>query len=247
MRFGNMLRSEWLKLSRSFIWLLVPVSPLVAAIVGVLTRMDEVKSGDELGVLLSAMSSFHATLLLPILTGIFSAFVCRYEHGSGGWKQLLSLPVSRTGLYTAKFTIVALLLAAVQLLFIAAVLLAAAYQGITGQLTPLKLISSIGGSWLACLPLAALQLWVSTGWSSFAAPLVINVMLTLPNMLVINSASIAPYYPWAQPALAMMSAGTLTYGMPVTGLPLTNLLITVLGSFVLFAAAGLIYFNRKEL
>ncbi|MNH45089.1 hypothetical protein D3C79_1074430 [compost metagenome] len=64
-------------------------------------------------------------------------------------------------------------------------------------------------------------------------------------MLVINSEKFGPFYPWAQPMLAMLDYGDQAFG--AFALPLQNLLITVLGSFVLFLTAGLVYFNRKEI
>lgn len=245
--FLRLAASERLKLSKSPIWLLIPLSPLLSLVIGLLVNLDEFGQAGSAGkyeVLVSAMAAFHAMLFLPILTGIFSAFVCRYEHAGGGWKQLLALPVSRTGLYMAKFLSVSVLLAVVQLLFLGAVVAAAVYQGLGDGLPWGMLLTSAFSGWLACLPLAALQLLVSVGWSSFAAPLVINVMLTVPNMLVLNSERFAPFYPWAQPMLAMLSFGESELGRLT--LPLENVLITVTGSFAVFLAAGLVYFNRKE-
>ncbi|MBB6634062.1 ABC transporter permease [Cohnella thailandensis] len=243
--FRRLLSSEWMKLSKSRVWLLVPVSPAIALLIGALVSFDSVSGSDRYPILLSAMGQFHAMFFLPILTGILAAFVCRYEHGSGGWKQLLSLPVSRTGVIAAKLLIIAVLLAAVQLLFAAAVYVASVIHGFAPELPWGALASAVAGSWLGCLPLAALQLGVSTLWSSFAAPLAVNVMLTLPNMLVANSEKIAPYYPWAQPALTMLRGDALDFG--AFALPIESLLITVLGSFVIFLSASLVYFNRKEI
>jgi hypothetical protein len=246
--FVGLLNAERLKLGKSFIWLLVPISPLLALLFGVLANLDSY-SGDgaiaQYQVMISLMSMMHAMLFLPLLTGIFSAFVCRYEHAGGGWKQVLALPVSRTGLYAAKLAMVAALLVITQLLFLVSVLAAAKYQGIEGAIPWAMLLKSTIGGLFACLPLAALQMLVSVGWSSFAAPLVINVMLTLPNMLVVNSEQFAPFYPWAQPLLAMLVFDQTD--MNALSLPWENVLITVIGSSVLFLAAGLIYFNRKEI
>ncbi|WP_028612770.1 ABC transporter permease [Paenibacillus harenae] len=245
--FLRLLASERLKLSKSYIWLLVPLSPLLSLAIGLLVSLDTMDTTWKYGnyaILVTAMASFHAMLFLPVLTGIFSAFVCRYEHGGGGWKMLLSLPVSRTALFFAKFTVVASLLAVTQLLFLAAVFVAAAYQGIDGTIPWRLLLTGIGGGFLACLPLAALQMLVSVGWSSFAAPLAINVALTVPNMLIINSKTFGPLYPWAQPMLAMLWYGEEDFGS--LALPMENIVITILGSFAVFLAAGLLYFNRKE-
>ncbi|WP_141502180.1 ABC transporter permease [Paenibacillus luteus] len=246
--FLRIVASERLKLSKSYIWILLLISPLLSLVIGVFLSLESFGAAnrlEEYALLASTMSSFHAMLFLPILTGILSAFVCRYEHAGGGWKQLLTLPVSRVSLYLAKFSVIAILLALTQLLFLVAVIAAAASHGITDGLPWRLLLTSIGSGWLACLPLAALQLFVSISWSSFAAPLVINVMLTIPNMLIVNSDKIGPYYPWAQPMLAMLSFSDQDFG--AFALPLETLLITVTGSFTLFLVIGLLYFKRKEI
>jgi len=243
--FTKVLSAERLKLSKSFIWLLVPISPLISLLIGMLVNLDYAEDELNSAVMISSMASFHAMLFLPIMTGILSAFVCRFEHSGGGWKAQLSLPITRPALYIAKFTIVAGLLAITQLLFAGAVIAASIYQQIDGGI-PWSLIlqSSITG-WIACLPLAALQLWVSTSWSSFAAPLTINVMLTLPNILILNSAKYGPFYPWAQPAMAMLILDEQSFGAMT--LPLENILITISGSFLLFFLGGLLHFSRKEI
>lgn len=240
--FGKILSSEWLKLPKSTVLPLVAMSPLFALLIGLLDQFDI--TIEPWFMLLGTMSIAHAMLFLPILTGVFGALVCRYEHSGGGWKQILSLPLSRTKLYMAKFTIICLLIAMTQLLFLGAVLSGAVIKGIEAPIPWETLMRSVFGGWVACLPLAALQLGLSTWWSSFAAPLAINVMLTLPSMLVVNSATYGPYYPWSQPLIAMLS---IEKSFGALNMPFMSLLTVIIGGFTLFFFSGLIYFQRKEM
>ncbi|ANS76281.1 hypothetical protein AWM70_18220 [Paenibacillus yonginensis] len=242
-KFLNILAAERLKMSRSLLWLLVLASPVLAVLIGLLIN-------EEFGnwpLLLGGMSMFHSMLFLPVLTGLFSSFICRYEHNQGGWKALLALPVTRNAVYWAKFLIVILLLALSQILLLAGILIVGRVRHLTGDIPWNMLLQSMLGGWIACFPLAALQMFFSLRWSSFAAPLVINVIFTVPNILIVNSATYGPYYPWAQPFLAMIPKGMQGYTFGAFSLPFENLMITVLGSFVVFAACGLVYFNRKEI
>lgn len=241
--FLNVLAAERLKMARSRVWLVLLASPALSALVGVLVDLPDNLDTRAWPLLISGMSMLHALLFLPIMSGLFPSFLCRYEHTGGGWKQLLVLPVSRSAVYWAKFTVVLGLLAISQLLFLAALLIVALIQGIPGPLPWGMIATSLLGGLIACLPLVALQLGVSLVWSSFAAPLAVNVSLTIPNLLIINSAKVGPYYPWAQPLLAMMPRGQADYG--AFNLPYESLFITVLGSFLLFLAAGMLYFRRK--
>ncbi|MFD0589650.1 ABC transporter permease [Paenibacillus sp. GCM10027627] len=243
--FLGLLASERLKLAKSPIWLLVPISPALAFVIGLFAELDEAPAAQHYTILQSSVFTLHALLLLPILTGIFSSFVCRFEHGGGGWKSLLALPVSRGGLYAAKLVTIAALLAATQLLILASLMATVYYHGIEGGMDWSAAIQAIASGWLACLPLAAVQLWASIGWSSFAMPLAINVAFTLPNILIVNSAKFSPFYPWAQPSLAMLSSGEMDYG--AFNLPMENILVTIGGSLLIFAAGGLAYMHRKEI
>ena len=229
-------------MSGSWVWLLVLVSPLISLPIGALADLQE-DGVITWQVLLSAMSVVHAIVFLPVLSGIFAALICRNEHSDGGWKLLLALPVRRTSVYLAKYTTVMALLAAVQLLFLAALLGIGLYRGAEGAIPWALLLASLFGGWFACLPLAALQLAVSQGWSSFGAPLALNVSFTIPNMLVANSSTYGPYYPWVQPMLAMSPFGDERFG--AFNLPVESLMIVVTGSLVVFLAAGLFFFWRK--
>ncbi|WP_379128099.1 ABC transporter permease [Paenibacillus sp. sgz500958] len=238
--FWRVLSAERIKLSKSHLWLLVLASPAFAVLIGALAKEPE---GFTWEGLLSLMGMLHALLLLPILSGLFVALLCRYEHQNGGWKQLLSLPVTRGTVYLSKFVLAAGLLAAVQLVFLLC-LLGMGWIRDAGPVPWELLFTRVLGGWIAVLPLAALQLAVSQGWSSFAAPLALNVSFTLPNILIANSATYGPYYPWVQPIIAMSpySSGD-AFG--AFNLPLESLMVVVLGSFIIFFTAGLLFFRRK--
>ncbi|GIO32386.1 hypothetical protein J2TS6_35270 [Paenibacillus albilobatus] len=244
--YFKVMSSERLKMSRSFIVLLLLLSPAIAVLVGLLSNIEG--ADRPWLVLLGTMGMLHALLFLPILSGIFAAFICRYEHSGGGWKQLLVLPVTRTGVFFAKYSVVIAMLAFMQILFLGAMLLVGSIKGIDAPVEWGIIGRCLLGGWVACLPLAALQLAVSLMWSSFAAPLALNVVFTIPNMLVVNSAQYGPYYPWAQPFLATIPGQAMEGGgFGAMNLPFENLMITVLGSFVVFLIFGWTYFRLKEI
>jgi len=242
----RMIRSEWLKIRRSVLWLLAAASPLLAALGGMIDGGPDAGGGSEQWIAaLQLMAVLHGLLFLPLLTGVFAAMLCRYEHIGGGWKQLLALPVSRTQVYAVKLAFVLLLLAVTQLIFLAAYLGVGLAMGFEGPIPWEIVAGSLVGGWVACLPLAALQLAVSVAWASFAAPLAINVMMTLPNLLIVNSANYGPYYPWAQPVLAMMPQDAYGYG--AFNVSAVTLFVVILGSFALFLAGGWLYWRRKAI
>lgn len=240
----KVFQSEFLKLRKSTIWLLIFISPILSTIAGLAINLGEAAKGYEWVNIISSMAFIHALLFLPLLTGVFSAFVCRYEHIGGGWKQLLSMPVSRSSVYITKLLIVLGLIALSQLLFFIGFIIVIKIKGITGPILMGEVFKSVLGGWIACMPLAALQMFVSVLWSSFAAPLAINVVLTIPNILIANSEKFGPYYPWTQPVLAMVPHSDESFG--AFNIPFETLLLVIIGSFILFFLSGLMYFQRKE-
>lgn len=241
--FWRVLSSERLKMSKSYVWLLVIGSPILSLVPGLLENLDHQSEKITWELLLNVMSIMHALLFLPVLSGIFAALICRYEHHDGGWKMLLSLPVTRLSVYLSKYVMIIGLLATVQLTFLVMVLGMGLFCGASGSIPWSLLLSSIFGGWVACLPLAALQLAISQGWSSFGAPLALNVSLTIPNMLIANSSTYGPYYPWVQPMLAMMRHGDDAFG--AFNLPAETLMTVVGGSLIIFLGVGLFTFYRK--
>lgn len=238
--FWKIVRSEWLKFRKSNIWLLLFVSPALAFLLGILQGYED--SPVQWITLYTTMISIHALLFMPLLTGIFSAFVCRYEHQGGGWKQLLALPVSRAQVFLGKGFLVILFLAITQLLFFISFYSIGIIKGFSSSFPTEIVWRGILGGWLACFPLAALQLWISSAWASFAAPLALNVILTLPNILVANSAKYGPWYPWAQPFLIMIPKEGDIGSLYVST---ETLLYVILGSFIIFLFCGFTYFQKK--
>lgn len=236
----KVIRFELLKLKKSPIWLLVFVSPALSSLVGLV----ESEINNWL-ITLGTMAFLHAMLFLPLLTGMFAAFVCRYEHIGGGWKMVLAMPVTRTSVYMVKFLLVLGLLALTQLLFMGGLLLVGEIKGYSGEIPWEMILKSIWGGWIACMPLAALQMFVSVAWSSFAAPMAVNVMFTLPNILVANSEKYGPYYPWAQPLLAMIPASNDSFRAFLVSAE--TFFFIIIGSFFLFFVSGYVYFQRKEI
>jgi len=131
-----------------------------------------------------------------------------------------------------------------QCLLLAGLLAVGTVKGYSAAVPWDILVSSLVGGWVACMPLAALQLAVSVAWSSFAAPMAVSAIFTLPNILLVNSEKYGPWYPWAQPMIAMLS-GAQQAEPGVLGVPPETLFIVILGSFIAFFLSGFVYFQRK--
>jgi len=188
----------------------------------------------------SAMA--YAWLFYPIIAGVFAALVCRVDHLAGGWKQLLSLPVRRWQVYLAKYLLVALLLAASQVLLLGMLAGRAALSGMDVAVSA-TIVRSLLAGWVAVLPLAALQLWASVRWRTFGGPLALNMVLTLPSIFAAQSATYGPWYPWAQPLLAMVT----TAQKGLLNVSTTTLVVVIAGGFAVAMLGGLVSFARADI
>ena len=220
------------------------VGPMIGFMVGVAVDVSFPEfQGYEWQYMMISMSLSYALIFLPLISGVLASSICRYEHQSGGWKQLLTLPVTRGSVFTAKYIVVLLLVLVIQLLFLVAVYGAGVVKGLTTPF-PLEIVwKSILGGWVATFPLVALQLWMSILMKNFAGPFAVNVVFTMPSILAVNSERFGPLYPWAQPFSMMYIGGS----EEVFYVPWEQLLTVVGGGFLVFFMGGYLYFQRKSI
>lgn len=238
----SILQSEWFKLRKSKIIFIIFVGPLFGLVIGLISNIPDVEV-NEWYMSLLVMNVTYALLFLPLITGVLASVICKYEHQAGGWKQLLALPVTRGKVFVAKYVLLMLIVLAIQLLYLGAVYIVGMINGITDPF-PLEIFwKSIFGGWVATFPLVALQLWMSILFKSFAAPLAVNVIFTLPSILAVNSERFGPYYPWTQPFSMMYISGETD---DLFSIPWDQLMTIVGGSFILFFLGGYLYFQRKS-
>ncbi|GGE83362.1 ABC transporter permease [Priestia taiwanensis] len=244
MRFLTAIRVELYKIRKTNMWMLFFISPLLVGIFSYLhtqdfLQEDPTNSIDWIG-FYAWLIPFHGMLLLPLLAGILSALICRYEHTDGGWKQLLVQPVYKHEVYLVKFFLVSMMIAFIQLLILLTTVLVGNMLDISGSIPFLQLLKHLAAGWIATLPLIALQMWVSSIWTNFAAPMALNVVVTLPTIIIAQSEQYGPYYPWAQPMISMMpNESNNLFASTET------LIFVIGGSFLLFFIGGLTTFTRK--
>lgn len=234
----KLIYTEWLKLKKSKVLQILYISPVVSTIAAYISILEHPEN--EWMSPFYTMIMVQAILFLPLLAGLFAAAVCRYEHAEGGWKQLLALPVNRLHVYSAKLIIVCIFVALTQILLLIGLFLVGMLHGFSDPFPWQQVFLRLFMGWLGCLPIISLQLWVSTAWSSFAAPVAFNVILTLPNILIANSETFGPWYPWAQPFLGMVLDQQSGFTFSIE-----TLVFVIIGGFVLFTIGGMAYFHRK--
>ncbi|CAH0122394.1 MULTISPECIES: ABC transporter permease [unclassified Paenibacillus] len=153
--------------------------------------------------------NLHTMFFLPLFSGTAAGLICLYEHRSGGWKQLLATPYSRSRIYLAKFAVLLCMLAIMQLFFIAAEVGSGMIAGVEGQIDWLFVLSSAVLGWIGMFPLAAIQLWFSTKYKNFGIAFSINVACVLLNVIFSGLHSLlGMWFPFILPFYTMMPQDT---------------------------------------
>lgn len=151
---------------------------------------------------------FHGMFFLPLFTALFAAFLCFYEHKEGSWKQLLTLPYPRWQVILSKILTLIALIAVIQLIYFMGYFIAGKIIGVEGSI-PLKIvILRIFGGWLACFPLAVLQIGLACRFKSFGAILTFSISSVVPNIVLTGLPSyIGAWLPFVPPYYAMFPQG----------------------------------------
>src|SRR5690606_17918342 len=242
------LQAEWIKIRRSKIWwsivllALLPVLYSILIYTKIMVEKLHYTGPDAWFMPWSLIVMFYGSVFYPIISGLIATILCRFEHAGGGWKQILTLPVSKSHLYLSKLLWLLGLLAVVQgttlILFVG---LGYAFE-LDGSPPWSFLLASTLLGWIGGFPLVALQQWIPSSWKTFVIPMAINVFLFLPGFLVVASESalktpLRYVYPWRHPVMGMMESdpsGVDPLGSPF--LPVTLLCLAM------FLAGGLVTF-----
>lgn len=153
-------------------------------------------------------ASFHGMFFLPLFTGIFAAFLCFYEHKDGAWKQLLTLPYPRWKVILSKFLALIALIAFIQVVFLVGYLITGKVTGVEDSIPWKTVLIGVSGGWLACVPLAMLQISLASRFKSFGIALLLSVSTVVPNIVIAGlPSSLGAWFPFVSPYYAMFPQG----------------------------------------
>ncbi len=99
----KLLKAERLKLKRSPIWLAFLIMPIIPAILGTLNysaNIELLKS--EWYSLWTQHTLFTCYFFLPIMIGIYCAYIMRIEYNNHNWNKVFTMPVNRMMIFISK-------------------------------------------------------------------------------------------------------------------------------------------------
>ncbi len=191
----KLLKAERMKLKRSPVWLAFLLMPVIPAALGTANYLyqKEVLTREWLS-LWTQHTLFTDYFFLPIMLGIYCAYIMRLENANNNWNKVFTMPAGRSSVFLAK-----LLTAAMMLLFsmiwICALFVISGYMaGLTDPpwltIAQWCVFGTLGG-----MVTVAIQIFISMNIKSFALPIGISFAGGLSGLgfLAKNMGHIWPY------------------------------------------------------
>ncbi|QBD75893.1 lantibiotic immunity ABC transporter MutE/EpiE family permease subunit [Ktedonosporobacter rubrisoli] len=241
--------SEWLRLKRTSAFWLVGILPLSLVLLSFVLRFLS-SNVDTWNIYIWTTFNWWSLFWLPLGIALLAAQTTVLEARAGSWKALRARAIKPAWLYAGKLCVLVVHTFISALLLLLLCLLVGAptlHSAIPWQ-------ALLGGSlltWIAALPLVALMLLCGTlgGYAMTA-------LITLIFSMIGAMAAEQSYWflvPWAWPLrVAIPLVGVHPNGIPLEKtdplwhLPILPIIALALLCFVLFAALGMLWFERRE-
>ena len=147
-------------------------------------------------------------LFMPLFIGIITFYINFNEHKNNVWRHVYSLPIPKISVYTAKYLISILIVAATMVFFYfinyLSMKMLAAFRPeipfgryVITSILPLSFLKVM----LASIGIISIQFVVSIIFQNFVLPLGFSVLATLTSAFLLRWENIV-YYPYAYPFFA---------------------------------------------
>lgn len=238
--FLRVWEAERIKTKHSPIWLAFFVLPVIPAVLGTLNywvNRDILQS--QWYSLWTQHTLFSCYFFLPVLLGIYCAWLWRLEHQQRNWNLVLTVPVPVWDLYGAKLLTISLLLLLTQLWIGLLFFLSGVLCGMTAPFPLQDVLNWLACGWLGGMVICTLQLLLSLVVRSFAVPVGLSLLGGVAA-LAATAKGWGAYFPYALLAVGMrankadaaLSCGTAPF------------LFFSISYMVLFALLVLLYLGK---
>ncbi len=191
----KLLSAERMKLKRSPVWLAFLIMPIIPAALGTANYLyqKEVLTREWLS-LWTQHTLFTDYFFLPIMLGIYCAYIMRSEHINNNWNKVFTIPARRSSVFSAKLITAALMLL-FSMIWICALFVISGY--IAGLTNPpwLTIARWCAFGTLGGMVTVSIQILISMNVKSFALPVGISFAGGLSGLVFLakNMGHIWPY------------------------------------------------------
>lgn len=201
----KLLKAERMKLKRSPVWLAFLIMPVIPALLGTLNYMGNVAIlKSEWYSLWTQHTLFTCYFFLPVMIGIYCAYLIRLEHNNQNWNKLLTMPTNLQTVFIAKLLTAAIMIFVSELWIALLFFVSGKAVGMSAP-PPYRsvviwcLFGTLGGT-----VMAAIQLLLSIYLKSFALPVGISFAGGLSGMVFLAK-DLGHIWPYSLMAYGMNS------------------------------------------
>lgn len=236
--FMTVLKTERIKLRHSPVWIAFLALPLLPAFFGTLNYLNNLEVLQKGWYSLWTQHTlFSCYFFLPLVIGVYCAYLWRMEHSGYNWNQTLTVPVRRVTLVLAKLSMAmgmsALMLGWTFALYILGGLMAHCPGGLPAEL-PVWFLRGLLGTAALC----AVQLFLGLVFRSFAVPVGLAMIGGIGGLMM-SSKGYGLLCPYSLLSMGMNANGK-DEAFSMGAFLLSGLIFTAL-----FTAASALYMKRR--
>lgn len=196
------IRTEFLKLKKSFVWLACFIIPVIPAIMGSANYLNNLSIlKGEWYALWTQHTLFYACFFFAPLISVYCAYLWRLENFGHNRNVLMTAPVPLTCIFLGKLSVTFLVTLITQLWMFLLFTVSGRLIGLPG-LPPLQLLGWCLRATLGGLVCAAAMLLLSMCIKSFALPIGLSLVLTIIGFLL-SAKGWGLFYPFSLIAAGM--------------------------------------------
>ncbi len=200
----KLLKAERMKLKRSPVWLAFLIMPIIPAVLGTLNYMGNLELlKSEWYSLWTQHTLFTDYFFLPIMIGVYCAYIMRLEHNNHNWNKILTMPQSRGAVFVSKLLTASFMVLISEAWIGALFIMSGRLVGMTAP-PYADIITWCAFGTLGGVVMAAIQLFLSIFIKSFALPIGISFAGGLSG-LVFLAKDLGHIWPYSLMAYGMNS------------------------------------------
>ena len=196
------IKSEQIKIRRSFIWIAFVLTPLIPAFMGTQNYLNNLELlQSEWASLWTQETLFYSNFFFAPLIAIYCSYLWRMENQNKNRHLLLTQPVLVRDIFLGKLVSIIKITLFTQFWIYVLYLITGKLVSLPGM-PPMETFAYTVRGLLGGAVIASLQLLISMVLRSFAAPIAIAVIGSITGLLASNS-KYGIYYPYSLMMLGM--------------------------------------------
>lgn len=192
----RLLKAERMKLKHSPVWIAFFLMPVVPAVLGTMNYLGNIEIlQSEWYSLWTQHTLFTCYFFLPIMIGVYCAYIMRIEHNNHNWNKILTMPVSRAMIFISKLLTVSFIILISEIWIGVLFVISGNAVGMTGAAPYHSVITWCLFGTLGGMVMASIQLLLSIYLKSFALPVAISLAGGISGLIFLakNLGHIWPY------------------------------------------------------